>query len=227
MTERHLVRGAAALLMLGLSGCLNLAHGAGAHLACTSAADEDAAEAKRIAARAQGVVRREGKHVLSVRTAQGVLRFADKPPHDEPLSGDHYRFCDRRDGFILLQRSVESDGTGVLIDEATGRKTEGGEEVLFSNDRRAYFATMQPDGLDGQRWTIRAVDGTPSWSGYSFIEKRKGEFDATLDTPAWTDTGEFTAMAQCLGNDKLRWKVKLTKVGGQWQWQPKRTCPAS
>lgn len=227
MTERRQRRGACALLVLGLSGCLNLAHGAGVHLACTSADNEDAAEAKRIAARAQGVVRREGRHVLSVRTAQGVLRFADKPPHDEPLSGDHYRFCDRRDGFILLQRSDESDFTGVLVDEATGRKTEGGAEVLFSNDRRAYFATMQPDGLDGQRWTIRAVDGTPSWSGYSFIERHKDHIAATLDTPAWTDTGEFTAMAQCLASDRLRWKVKLTKVGGQWQWLPKRTCPAS
>lgn len=226
MTERSLRRGAAALLVLGLSGCLNLARADGPHLACEGMGDGPAAEAKRIAARAQGVVRREGKHVLSVRTAQGVLRFTDKPPHDEPLSGDHYRFCDRRDGFILLQRNDESDFTGVLIDEATGRKTEGGEEVLFSNDRRAYFATMQPDGLDGQRWTIRAVDGTPSWSGYSFIEKRPGEFDATLDTPAWTDTGEFTAMAQCLADSKLRWKVKLTKAGGKWQWLPKRSCPA-
>jgi len=217
---------ALSLLALGLSGGLNLAHGAGLHLSCGYADNEPRVEAKRIAGRAQGVVRRESKHVLSVRTAAGVLRFKDEPPYDEPLAGKHHYFCDRRDGFILLQVADESDFTGVLIDEATGKKTEAGTEVLFSNDRRAYFATIQPDGLDGMVWKIYAVDGKPSWSGYSFIEKRKGEFDATLETPAWTDTGEFTAMAQCLADEKVRWKVKLTKVGSQWQWLPNRKCPA-
>ena len=135
MTERGVRYLAAALLGLGLSGCLNLAWADGPHLACGDADNEPRVEAKRIAGRAQGVVRRESKHVLSVRTVGGVLRFTDKPPHDEPLSGTHYHFCDRRDGFILLQVEDESDFTGVLIDEATGRKTEGGEQVLFSNDQ--------------------------------------------------------------------------------------------
>jgi hypothetical protein len=214
-----------ALLLALLAGCLNPAHAADLHFSCESQDDAPAAEAKRIAGRAQGVVRRDNKHVLSVRTAQGELRFADKPPHDEPLSGVHYQFCDRRDGFIFLAMDDETVRTGVLIDEASGRMTGAGTEVLFSNDRRAYFATTQPDGLDGQAWTIRAIDGTTSWKGYSFIETTKGHFDILLDTPAWTDTGEFTAMAQCVGDDKLRWKVKLTKVGGRWQWLPKRTCP--
>jgi hypothetical protein len=216
-----------ALLLAALAGCLNLAHAAGPHFACGFDDNDPAVEAKHIAASAQGVVRRQSKHVLSVRTARGVLRFTDKPPHDEPLNGVHYHFCDRRDGYTLVLVEDEADFNGVLIDEATGRKTEAGPEVLFSNDRRAYFAETVPDGLDGQVWTIRAIDGTTSWKGYSFIETTKDHFDILLDTPAWTDTGEFTAMAQCLGDDKLRWKVKLTKVRGQWQWLPKRTCPAS
>ena len=228
MTERRARRGAASLLALGLSGCLDLAHGAGPHLGCGDGGDnEPRVEARRIAGRAQGVVRRESKHVLSVRTAQGVLRFKDEPPYDEPLDGKHHYFCDRRDGFVLLQVEGGSDFTGVLIDEADGKTIEAGKEVLFSNDRRAFFARVQPDGLDGEAWTIRAADGTPSWSGYSFIEQRKGEIAATLETPAWTDTGEFTATAQCLADDKLRWKVKLTKAGGKWQWLPKRACPQS
>lgn len=223
MTDRRLRR--ALLLLTGLSGCLNLAYAAGPHFSCGFEDNDPAVEAKRIAASAQGVVRRESGHVLSVRTAQGVLRFTDKPPHDEPLSGVHYHFCDRRDGFMLVIVADETDFTGVLVDEATGRKTDAGPEVLFSNDRRAYFAETVPAGLDGQVWTIRAVDGTTSWKGYSFIETTKGTFDILLDTPAWTDTGAFTAMAQCASDDKLRWKVQLTKVGGQWQWLPKRTCP--
>ena len=225
MTKRLL--GRFTLLLAALAGCLNLAHGANLNFACGYDDNDPAVEAKHIAASAQGVVRREDKHVLSVRTAQGVLRLTDKPPHDQPLNGVHYHFCDRRDGFILILVEDEADFNGMLIDEASGRKTEAGPEVLFSNDRRAYFAETAPDGLDGQVWTIRAVDGTTSWSGYSFIEKSKGVSDTSLDTPAWTDRGEFTAMAQCLTDDKQRWKVKLTKVGGQWQWLPRRTCPAS
>jgi len=227
VTERRARHLAAALLALGLAGGVNPAYGAGPHLACGYVDNEPRVEARRIAGRAQGVVRRESRHVLSVRTAQGVLRFTDKPPHDEPLSGVHYHFCDRRDGVVLVTVEDEGDFTGVLVDEASGRKTAAGAEVLFSNDRRAYFAASGADGLDGMVWTIHAIDGTTSWSGYSFIEKRKGEADATLDTPAWTDTGEFTAMAQCLANDKLRWKVKLTKANGKWQWLPNRTCPQS
>ena len=224
MTDRRV---AVSLLLAGLSGGLNPAHAAGPHFSCGFEDNDAAVEAKRIAATAQGVVRREGEHVLSVRTAQGVQRFTDKPPHDEPLNGVHYRFCDRRDGFVLVIVADEADFNGVLIDEASGSKTEAGPEVLFSHDRRAYFAETVPDGLDGQVWTIRAADGTKSWSGYSFIENPKGYYDILLDAPAWTDTGEFTAMAQCVSDDKLRWKVKLTKVGGQWQWLPKRTCPKS
>jgi hypothetical protein len=214
-----------ALLLAALSCCLNPAHAAAPHFACGFDDNDPAVEAKHIAASAQGVVRRDSKHVLSVRTAQGVLRFTDKPPHDEPLSGVHYHFCDRRDGYTLVLVEDEADFNGVLIDETTGKTTDAGPEVLFSNDRRAYFAETVPDGLDGEVWTIRAIDGTVSWKGYSFIETQKGFFDILLDAPAWTDTGEFTAMARCAGDGKLRWQVKLTKAGGQWQWLPKRTCP--
>jgi hypothetical protein len=214
-----------ALLLAVLAGCLTTAHAAGPHFACGFDDNDPAVEAKHIAASAQGVVRRDSKHVLSVRTAQGVLRFTDKPPHDEPLSGVHYHFCDRRDGYTLVLVEDEADFNGVLIDETTGKTTDAGPEVLFSNDRRAYFAETVPDGLDGEVWTIRAIDGTVSWKGYSFIETQKGFSDILLDAPAWTDKGEFTAMARCASDGKLRWKVKLTKAGGQWQWLPKRTCP--
>jgi hypothetical protein len=213
------------LLLAGLSGCLNVAHAASLHFSCGYEDNDPIVEAQHLADRAQGAVRREDRHVLAVRTAQGVLRFADKPPHDQPLNGVHYHFCDRRDGFVLLLKEDEADFNGVLVDEASGRQTDAGPEVLFSRDRRAYFAETAPDGLDGQVWTIRAIDGTTSWSGYSFIETKTGRADILLDAPAWTDTGEFTAMAQCAADGRLRWTVKLTKVGGQWQWLPKRTCP--
>jgi len=225
--ERRVRRLACALLALGLAGGLLPAHGAGLHFSCGYENNGPADEAKRIASRAQSAVRREGKRVLSVRTAQGVLRFQDKPPYDEPMAGTVHRFCDRGSGYTLVTVEEEGGITGVLVDEASGKKTRAGAEVLLSNDRRAYFAASGEDGLDGMIWKIHAIDGTTSWSGYNFIEQANGYSDTTLDTPAWTDTGEFTAMAQCLADDKRRWKVKLTKVNGKWQWLPKRTCPRS
>jgi len=225
VTERRVRRLASALLVLGLAGGLHPAHGANLHFSCGYEGNGTADEAKRIAGRAQGVVWREGKRVLSVRTAQGVLRFKDKPPYDEPMGGTVHHFCDRGDGYTLVTVEEEGGITGVLVEEASGRKTQAGAEVLLSNDRRAYFAASGEDGLDGMIWRIHAIDGTTSWSGYNIVDLHKG--DTTLDAPAWTEKGEFTAMAQCVTNEKLRWKVKLTKVNGKWQWLPKRTCPRS
>lgn len=214
------------LLSIFLLGCLPAVHAAPLHLQCEQSAPGPA-EAKRIARLANGIVKRDGKHVLSVHTAGGTLRLVDKPPHDEPLSGVHYTFCDRRDGFILIAVDDEALGTGLLVNEASGQASRVGHDILFSPDRRAYLAMEQPDGMDGARWKIHAVDGTLSWSGYSFIprEGKVSEFTASLDTPAWTDTGEFTAMAQCVGPSETRWKVKLIKAKGSWQWLPKRQCP--
>lgn len=214
------------LVFLALAGCLPASHGATLHLTC-NALSSPQDEARLIARLAPSQVKREKTHVLSVRTADGTLRFTDKAPYGEDLSGVKYTFCDRKEGFTLLTMVDEDLFTGVLVNEASGKIGKAGEYVLFSPDRRAYLASEQPDGADAKRWTIYAVDGKPSWSGYSYIPADNDEqmMAATLDEPAWTGTGEFTASASCFANDAIRWKVKLTKIGARWQWLPKRQCP--
>jgi hypothetical protein len=214
------------LLFLALAGCLPASRGATLHLTCNSLLSPQD-EAKLIARLAPRQVKREKTHVLSVRTADGTLRFTDKAPYGEELSGVKYTFCDRKEGFTLLTLSDEDLFTGVLVNEASGKIGKAGEYVLLSPDRHAYLASEQPDGLDAKRWTIYAVDGKPSWSGYDYIPADNDEhmMTATLVEPAWTGTGELTASAACLANDAIRWNVKLTKIGAKWQWLPKRRCP--
>lgn len=179
---------------------------------------------------APDVAARTSPHVLQIRTETKTLTFADKPPYDEPLAGLRYYFCDRKDGFVLVKVENDLDDnvfTGVLIHKETGKTTRAGLDVIFSSDKRAYFATEQPDGMDGSVWRIYSVDGKLSWSGYSFIPEANndGVLYAFLGNQKWTATGEFTAEAFCLHDTNVRWAVKLTKINGKWDWHPKKKCP--
>lgn len=168
-------------------------------------------------------------HLLQVNTAAGPRRFADKAPYGEELSGVRYEVCSEQDGFVLLHKADEGLFTGTLIDLQSGAVTPGGETVLFSPDRRAYFVTEQPDGLDGSQWKIYARDGRLSWSGYSFTETAKGSGMVAmfLGEPHWLPNGEFAAKASCNGTFDDSWPVKLIRQAkGEWRWQPQKKCPA-
>lgn len=186
-------------------------------------AAKEAAEIRRLAPES---VQRTAPHVLRVTTAARALVLKDVPPYDEPLSGQHYYFCSRGAGYLHFRFEDDSLFTGVLVNEQSGVLMPAGQEVIFSPDLRAYFATEQPEGLDGEVWKIRAADGRPSWSGYSFITRqdRPDTIYATLDQPAWTPSGELTARATCIDGNWTRWQVKLLKIAGDWQWRPLRRC---
>jgi len=183
-------------------------------------------EAARIKALAPGIVMRTGKHQLTVKVTGKTLKFADKPPYDE-LGGVMYSFCDRKDGFILLKHINGDRFGGKLINEADGAALPGGGSVTFSPDKRAYFGKVQPDGLDGEEWSIYAVDGRRSWTGFSFIPnpKKQGYMSATLTDERWEANGTFTAQATCIPADKITWRVKLVNNAGKWDWRPTRRCP--
>ena len=182
-------------------------------------------EKARIAKVGQSVVSRPSRHELRVLVNGKTLKFIDKAPYGEDMDGTRYEFCDRQDGYILLQFFDDMVFTGKLIDEASGAVTPGGEDVILSPDRRAYFASEQPDGLDGNVWKIYAINGKQSWSGYSFITE-PGNADmamAYLSAPAWDDKGRFSATAQC-ANSRKTWKTTLTKNAGAWDWSPIVKC---
>lgn len=92
--------------------------------------DSSIKEHKLIRTIAPEVAKRTGKHELKITTAKGILTFIDKPPHDEPLAGTHYYFCDRKEGFIFLQVENETLFTGKLINEQTGLITDAGQDVF-------------------------------------------------------------------------------------------------
>ncbi|KQV58069.1 hypothetical protein ASE26_24250 [Duganella sp. Root198D2] len=182
----------------------------------------------RINRLASGVVARKGAHLLKVTTKAGVQTFKDKPPYDEPLDGVHHYFCDRKEGFILIKVEDGGEFTGKLIDEQTGTVMKGGESVLFSEDRRAYLASEHGDGLDGDVWTIYAVNGQVSWTGYNFISAPDQSYRyVDLGMPAWMPNGELVASATCASDENRKWKMKLVKNNGQWDWAPRKKCPAS
>lgn len=176
---------------------------------------------------APGLVVRKNKRQLLVRTKAGIQEFNDKPPFDEPFSGVRHEFCDRKDGFMLVGVSDEDVGTGKLVNELTGAVTNGGTTVQFSQDRRAYLAWEQPDGLDGNVLKIYSIDGKLSWSGYSYIEDGSWEYMfASLEELTWLPNGELSATARCVTDYERHWPVKLVKRNGAWSWQPRGKCPA-
>lgn len=189
---------------------------------------EPAVEATLIRQLGGGVVRRTGPHVLLIQAGGREVRIEDKPPHDEPFAGVHHWFCDRRGGFVLLRTTDETAFTGTLVNEATGAVTPAGEDVVFSEDWRAYFAEVQPDGLDGLEWKIYGVKGDLSWTGYNLMldPKHPDRSVATLDEPRWKSTGEFVAQATCVTADEKKWAVTLRKTRGKWDWSPHADCPA-
>lgn len=173
-----------------------------------------------------GTARRASPHRLTINTAKGAVSFVDQAPHDEPFAGVHYWFCDRHDGYMLIGVQRDALFTGELVNESTGAVIKAGASVSFSPDRSAYLAEEQPDGLDGEQWSVHAADGRALWSGYSFIPRggNGDEIEIELEQPAWQADGELVANAACAGSTAV-WPVRLIERQGQWSWQPRRPCP--
>ncbi|MGW8393157.1 hypothetical protein [Pseudoduganella sp. HUAS MS19] len=143
------------------------------------------------------------------------------------MEGAHYQFCDRKEGYILVNVEDGGDFAGKLINEHTGAVTEGGVSVYFSEDRRAYLATGRSGGLDGDVWKIFAANGKQFWSGYNFISGPGQDYRyVDLDTPTWMPNGELVANATCGTDESRKWKMKLVKNNEQWDWAPRKKCPA-
>lgn len=173
---------------------------------------------------ANGMAVRRSIHELRLTVAGKELTFKDTPPYDEPLDGTSYTYCGRKEGYSLIADREGDVFTGKLIDERTGRILDAGQEVMFSPDRRAYLASEQIDGMDGPMWTIHSIDGKVSWKGPSFVEPSTPHSSAiSLDSPAWTASGELVAKVNCSANNEL---AKLVKINGAWKWRLPPSCKA-
>ncbi|MFP5394369.1 MAG: hypothetical protein ACLGI6_22990 [Gammaproteobacteria bacterium] len=195
-------------------------------LSCENASDE--AEKKRIAASAADVVRRISATRLVIKAGGKTLALVDKgDPQRFDGEGDFYRYCERKDGFILIRHVDGHLDSGKLINEATGDIVPGGARVLFSQDRRAYLAIFEKDGSEGSHWRVYAADGRLSWDGYDYLHPpgNLGWVLAYMVQPSWDERGRLSAEARCESDPKRAWKVTLVKVGATWDWRPAPKCP--
>ncbi len=163
--------------------------------------------------------KRLNEHTLQVNCANEIKFFEDKPPYDEDLGGLHWHYCDYdpKSGFHLIAKQNEDLFTAVLLDNATGKVLEAGEHVRFSPDGEKYFASRQIDGMDGQEWFVRSLNGIILWEGTSEMDR--------LEQPSWNRSGELQAVFRCSeGKKKTARITTLTKSGKKWIWLPSLQC---
>lgn len=219
---------ALACALLGLSATAAIAAQAAAEpsgvLSCESGRTERDA-LKRTPAK----VKRPAKHVLVVVTAKGPQRFVDKPPYDEPLSGVSWQYCgyDNQAKAHLIGKIDEDIFTGVLLFDETGATLPAGETVWFAPNRQAFLAAVQPNGLDGQNWSVAGIDGKPIWQGYAGMPgKERGQFLSQFTAPQWSARGELRTAYACAGPSGKEGVARLIRsADGKWGWHvPKNAC---
>ena len=175
-----------------------------------------------------GKAKRLAEHVLVVSTAYTKLIFKDKPPYDENFPTLRWEYCTYSSvqKMHLLIKDQDTDFSGILVDDVTGKQLPAGQDVIFSNDGQMYAAFVQPDGLDGRELYVYKRDGTQLWQGYDFIEGKPGYILATFDEHYlhWNQHNQLQGMAMC-SPDKKFGLVTLTKQeNGNWAWLPEVHC---
>jgi hypothetical protein len=161
--------------------------------------------------------RRIDEHTLEVKFAGGSKSFKDEGPFDYDLDGVGYEYCDYSAStkFHLIRKRDQDLFTGILMSETSGKVLDAGQVVIFSPDGKKYFASRQPNGMDGSEWFIFTVSGELEWQGNSMAD--------TLIEPNWSSAGKFQARYRC-GDEDYK-DVVLTKMGKEWGWVPEPKCP--
>ena len=178
---------------------------------------------------APGSVRRVSKGRLAIRWAGGTRVFRDTGVVEGELGGTAYEYCGPVLGYHLIRKVEAGLSTGVLLDTATGSLLPAGQAVMFAPDGRRYFATQQPDGLDGEEWLVYSRAGTRLWKGQSGITMKSSHggydyFVATLEAPHWTSAGELSATLRCASDRARTAAVTLRATPGRYAWTPAVHC---
>ena len=176
-------------------------------------------------------VRRVSKHRLIIRWTGGVRAFADTGDDNGELGGVRYEYCGVVLGYHLIRKVDDGLSTGVLLDTATGRLLPAGQMVSFSPDTTRYFATQQPDGMDGEEWLLYSRRGVQLWKGESGISAKSASlgyeyFIATLEAPHWSPRGQVEASLRCVNDTTRTTMVSLVASGARYRWTPIEHCHA-
>lgn len=174
-------------------------------------------------------VRRVSKERLTIRWARGTRVFRDTGVVAGEIGGTAYQYCGPVLGYHLIRKADEGMFTGVLLDTATGKLLPAGQVVMFAPDSARYFATQQPDGLDGEEWLVYSGTGTRIWKGLSGISAKAsgGSYDyfvATLEAPHWTSQGELSATLRCASDTTRTSAVTLRRTAARYSWVPAVHC---
>ena len=179
--------------------------------------------------------KRLNPYTLQVNWKNGKALFVDPVPFD--AEGATWSYCGySANAKLHLIQHNDGDFSGELLNDQTGNILQAGQHVLISPNLRNYFASSQPDGLDGEEWEVYSIDGISVWKGYSFIEdpSNKGHIYAELSWPFWNAQGKLESSYQCFSasNDYLvnktplpdRTKVTLKEINGAYAWTPEAKC---
>jgi hypothetical protein len=216
----------AAMVMLTGTRASAAEPGNGVQLAC---GDMDRKSEAKLLGQAPSGAKRLAKHVLQVKVAHGAVNFADKPPYDADLDGIRYYYCgyDAGTHTHLIGEADNGVFTGKLLRDDDGKAIDGGKDVLIAPDRKKFLATAQPDGQDGETWSVRDFNGTEIWGGYAGIlvpGKDGDRIYAEFSNPRWNAESQLIADASCLDSDKVDGQVSLGTTDSGLKWSPMPTC---
>jgi hypothetical protein len=174
---------------------------------------------------------RVSKQRLTVRWAGGTRVFQDSGLVEGYMDGVSYQYCGYSPDakFHLIHKHDEAVLTGVLLDHTTGKVLPAGQRVVFAPGGSGYFATVQPDGLDGEEWYVYSIRGAQIWKGLSGITAKHPKlkydyFIASLEEPRWSASGELQATLKCADGNHAATVVTLKRKGAGYAWQPAVAC---
>ena len=128
-------------------------------------------ETKRMRQAPHGA-KRPSRRKLQINWAHGFQVFEEKAPYDEGLDGVWYAYCGYSPD-LGLHLMMKQDGdlfTGVMMEESTGKLLPGGENVLFSPDRKHYIALEQQNGRDGNTVKLYDSRGILLWNNGDHLD---------------------------------------------------------
>jgi hypothetical protein len=148
------------------------------------------------------------------------------------MDGIRYEYCGFALGFHLIRKADDGLFTGVLLDSTSGKVLPAGQTVIFAPGSARYFATQQPDGLDGEEWLLYSRAGSRLWKGVAGIlaKSLQGNWDyfiATLERPHWSAAGELEATLRCAADTTQTTAVTLRAEAKRYAWVPTVRCPAN
>jgi hypothetical protein len=167
---------------------------------------------------------RVSAHDLTVNTVAGVMRFTDRKPYRNGLSGFHWLYC----GYVpklqahLIGVFDEDLFSGKLLFDRSGKTLDAGRTVYPSPGGKLFLAANQKNGNALEDWVLSDLAGRRLWAGPSGLTEK----DAVLveyGTPRWISDREIRVAARCSGGG-AKGAATLVREGDAWRWRGKLQC---